>query len=104
MVHRALAAFAGTKGLGLDLRHPKEVMSWPGEAIDDLVGFLNSIESSLAWLSLAWPQQAILNKLVFFIKPTGDDRSIGLGAFLFRLWQKIRSPVTRPWEEVWTQE
>ena len=99
MVHRALAAFAGTKGLGLDLWHPKEAMSWPSEAIDDLVGFLNSIEASLAW-----PQQAILNRLAFLIKPTGDDRSIGLGAFLFRLWQKIRPPVTRSWEEVWTQE
>ena len=99
MVRRALAAFAGTKGLGLDLWHPKEVMSWPSEAIDDLVGLLNSIEESLAW-----PQQAILNKLVFLTKPNGDDRSIGLGAFLFRLWQKIRSPVTRSWEEVWTQE
>ena len=99
MVRRALAAFAGAKGLGFDLWHPKEVMSWPSGAIDDLVGLFNSIESSLAW-----PQQAILNKLVFPIKPAGDDRSIGLGAFLFRLWQKIRSPVTRSWGEVWTQE
>ena len=74
-------------------------MSLPSEAIDNLVGLLNSIEASLAW-----PQQAILNKLVFLTKPTGDDRSIGLGAFLFRLWQKVRSPVTRSWEEVWTQE
>ena len=41
MVHRALAAFAGAKGLGLDLRHPKEVMSWPSEAIDHLVGLFN---------------------------------------------------------------
>ena len=98
MVRRALAAFAGTKGLGLDLCHPKEVMSWPSEAIDDLVGLFNSIESSLAW-----PQQAILNKLAFLTKPTGDDRSIGLGTFLFRLWQKVGAPVTRSWEEIWTQ-
>ena len=99
MVHRALAAFAGAKGLGLDLWHPKEVMSWPSEAIDDLVGLFNSIEASLAW-----PQQAILNKFAFLTKPTGDNRSIGLEAFLFRLWQKIRSPVTGSWEEVSTQE
>ena len=64
-------------------------MSWPSEAIDDLVGLLNSIESSPAW-----PQQAILNKLAFLTKPTGDDRSIGLGAFLFGPRQKVRSPVT----------
>ena len=36
MAHRALAAVAGAKGLGFDLWHPKEVMSWPSEAIDDL--------------------------------------------------------------------
>ncbi len=98
MVLDALRSFAGTKGLGLDLWHPKEVMSWPSEAIGDLVGLLNSIESSLTW-----PQQAILNKLVFLIKPNGDDRSIRLGTFLFRLWQKLRAPVTKAWEQRCTE-
>ena len=46
MVLDALRSFAGTKGLGLDLWHPKGVMSWPSEAIDDLVGLLNSDRKS----------------------------------------------------------
>ena len=64
---------------GLDVWHPAVVGTWPEEALGVLAYILNLVEETLQW-----PSQAALN-MVFLIKPNGDDRSIGIATFLFRL-------------------
>ena len=93
MVLWAIKSLAGTKGIGLDLWHPKELLQLPVEALSELRDLLNEVEKHMVW-----PRQIYLNKMVFLNKPGGGDRTIGLGTLVFRIWQKIRSPKTRAWE------
>ena len=97
MVFKAIKTLSGTKGVGLDFWHPLELLLLHKEALDELTGILNEVE-----MTLTWPRQTYLNKMVFLDKAGGGDRTIGLGNLIFRIWQKVRSPAIKSWEAQWS--
>ena len=82
-----------TGGLRADTWTPPELECLPDEAADDYATLLNTIEDQLCW-----PVQSALNKVMFLLKPTGDDRNIGLGSTLFSTWQRVRAPYWSNWD------
>ena len=58
-----------------------------------LTDILNGVERNLAW-----PSQSLPVIMGILGKPDGGERAIGLTGGLYRLWSRLRKPLTQAWE------
>ena len=79
-VRAAWERMRSSGGLRSDSWSPRELLCLPAEAAEAYANILNHVEQEMCG-----PPQTLVDKIIFLLKPSGDDRTIGLGSSLLTM-------------------